>query len=356
MFINASIRKALTGAKAALVLTLCALLLAFSESSREGVKTGLELCLRVLTPSLFPFMALTHLFVKTGLCGALGRPLSRPSKLLFGLNGALSAVLLLSLVGGYPVGASGIGSLRRQGAVDDRDAERAALFCVCAGPGFVLSFVGGAVYHSAAIGRAILFSQVLSVLITGCIARIIFPIKKNTARKEEPPVKALPFGQALAASVYAAAEGMLAICAYVLAFSSLAGILSALIADRAVLGACFTLLEVNTAVNALAPWAPVEQVAFAVGFGGLCVHLQIFAALGEVRVNRPLFFLFRIMQGALTAGFCHLILRQDRRAVAVFSTAGQAQGSLIGGSLLSGAALLAVILCFFISIKQTKNQ
>ena len=86
-------------------------------------KDALDLFLRVLTPSLFPFMALSALCVRTGLCAKLGRRLERPTRLLFGLNGVFAPVLLLSLTGGYPVGARAIAQLYEAGQVRERGAS-----------------------------------------------------------------------------------------------------------------------------------------------------------------------------------------------------------------------------------------
>ena len=44
-----------------------------------------------------------------------------------------------------------------------------------------------------------------------------------------------------------------------------------------------SLLDVSTGVCRLQSGFPLTMTAFAVGFGGLCVHFQIFAALGGCR-------------------------------------------------------------------------
>ena len=89
-----------TALTAVLTLALCAAALVFSPKCKDGAAKGLELCLRVLTPSLFPMMALSGLTVRTGLCRRIGRLLEKPTRVLFGLSGAFAPVVLLSLVGG----------------------------------------------------------------------------------------------------------------------------------------------------------------------------------------------------------------------------------------------------------------
>ena len=353
MFINASAHKAATAAKAAAMFSGCALLIIFSNGSRLGASRGIELCLSVLLPSLFPFMALTTLFVKSGLCLTVGRRLNRITRLLFGVSGALAPVILLSLIGGYPVGAGGIASLREQGAITEKDAQRASLFAVCAGPGFVISYTGAALYSSTETGIIIFASQVASVLVTGFTARCCIRGKEDYNSENEIYPPSLPFGQALAESVCSAAKGALVICAFVTAFSSATGILEQAVSP--VPDGVYILLEVCSAVNRLAHRAPITYAAFAIGFGGLCTHLQIFTALNGVKVQKGLFFLFRIMQGFLTEGFTYLGLKNLPQSAEVFSTSKAGGAAFFGGSVISGAVLLTVAVCFLISVNQRRG-
>jgi hypothetical protein len=83
------------------------------------------------------------------------------------------------------------------------------------------------------------------------------------------------------------------------------------------------------------------------------VHFQIFSALGELPVSKWLFFLIRIIQGLLTAALTELGLKILPQQTAVFSTAQAENAAFFGGSILSGAVIFVVLLCFFISMKQT---
>ena len=355
MFLNASVHKTLTAAKAAALLSACGALIVFSDGSRAGAAKGIELCLGVLTPSLFPFMALTNLFVNSGSCEKAGRALNGITQKLFGVSGALAPVILLSMIGGYPVGAGGIARLKERGAISEADAERAALFAVCAGPGFVISFVGAALCGSAEIGMVMFAAQVISVPILGVLSRFLVKGNAQYNSNIELSSTALPFDCALTASVYSAAKGMLVICAYVTAFSSVTGMLGQIFSRSQVTDALLVLLEVCSAVNSLSKGYPLTFTAFAVGFGGLCAHFQIFSELGEVKVNKLLFFGFRIMQGLLTALLTYAGLRLLPISTAAFSTARTGGAALYGGSIASGAALLCILICFFISVKPNRG-
>lgn len=340
-----------------LTTVLCVLLLLKAKEAQEGAADGIRICLSVLVPSLFPLMAVTNLLVNTGVCASASSALCRPVRFLFGVSGAVAPVLLLSLLGGYPVGAGGIASLYCQGVISRQEAKQASLFCVCAGPGFIVSYIGEGLLGSTQAGLLLFATQILAVLLTGMAVRLFFyqPAKRLAPNTEKTPAP-LPFSQALVTAVTDAAQSMLTVCAFVVFFSSLTGILSKIVTNAAVLPWLYTAFEVCGAVRELSFTRPLTDIAFAVGFGGICVHFQLFAALKEVNVNKLLFFLCRIIQGLLAA----LLMRVFRwilpQPVPVFSTAPSGTPALMNGSIISGTVLLTVLICFFISVKQVCSR
>lgn len=113
-------------------------------------------------------------------------------------------------------------------------------------------------------------------------------------------------GDALVKSVLDGARGMFAICAFVVLFSAFTEIFCSHITDENIQKPFLILTEVCNAVTAVSKDLPIEVVAFSAGFGGLCVHFQIFSALGDIKVNKMLFFFCRILQGFITALLTHL--------------------------------------------------
>ena len=276
-----------TALTAVLTLALCAAALVFSPKCKDGAAKGLELCLRVLTPSLFPMMALSGLTVRTGLCRRIGRLLEKPTRVLFGLSGAFAP------------------DLYRGGQVSRKQAERAALFCVGSGPAFLISFVGSALYGSEEIGLILLCSQVLAVMLSGIALRMIGGKISDNSEKELRIVTQ-PFSAALVEATRDASAGMAAICGLVVLFAAFTGICEELLPACDESEILLSLLDVSTGVCRLQSGFPLTMTAFAVGFGGLCVHFQIFAALRELAAHKLLFFAVRFVQGGLTALFTHL--------------------------------------------------
>ena len=139
-------------------------------------------------------------------------------------------------------------------------------------------------------------------------------------------------------------------------FSSVTAIIRGLISEEALDCAAAVLLEVCSAVDFLSDGMTIEAVAFAVGFGGLCVHFQIFSALESVRISKLLFFVIRIIQGAITALLTHLGLIAFPQARPVFSSVQTALPASFGRNAVSGLALIMTAVFFLFSIKSLKRR
>ncbi len=332
-----------------------ALMIVYAENGREGAANGIRLCLNALVPSLFPFMAAVKLLISTGFCASAGKLLNKPSRLLFGLGGSFAPVFMLSLIGGYPVGAAGIRSLYSRGELSIEEAKRAALFSVGAGPGFLISFVGLGVYSNAKTGVYLLIAQSTAAVLLGAGSRFLCRGEFDISNKEIKSAS-LPFSQAVTEAVYSASKAMAVTIGFVVVFCSANAVLCGAVKSGFLRDALTLTLEVCGGVSELSGKLGLDAAAFAIGFGGICVHFQIFAALGEVRVNKALFFVFRILQGLLTALFTRIIITAFPVPAQVFSTQSRAPGTVYGGSVFSGAMLVAVAVCFLISVKNLNKS
>lgn len=356
MFLNFTATKFNTAIKAFAVLALCVTVLIFSADCSSGALNGLNFCFGVLIPSLFPFMAISSFIVKSGLSSTLGKPFGGVTKKLFGLNRCFAPVIILSVLGGYPVGAKGISALYKNKNATRAEAEKASLFAVCAGPGFLINFVGVSLYGNEKIGLILLVSQIISVFIIGIFINICDRKKENYNSNAEITHQHINVSNAIVDSAIDSSKGMLMICAFVVLFSAFASILKSILSEGIFESCVLCLLEVCSASDSLSKNYPVEFVAFAVGFGGICVHFQIFSALENINVSKLLFFCIRIIQGVITALLTHLGLQIFTDAKEVFSTATVTGSTLYGGTILSGVALVAVALCFLYSLKFCKNH
>ncbi len=356
MFIKVAASKAVTVIKVMSAVLICTGAVFFSAACTQGARDGIGFCLKVLVPSLFPFMAVSSFLVNSGIADTMGRPLDKITRAVFGLGHSFASVILLSLIGGYPIGAKTIAGLYKNKTADKAECEKAAMFAVCAGPGFLVNFVGMSLYGSKKTGIILLVSQMLSVVIIGIFIRFFYRNKSDDKCDKAVNFKPMPLSNAVVQSAVDSSKGMFVICAFVVLFSAFTGLLGEVVPSSDTKDCLLILLEVCSAVSKLAARKPIELIAFATGFGGLCVHFQIFSSLGELKINKLLFFCIRIIQGIITAVLTHLGLILFCSEQQVFSTATAKGAEIYGGTVISAIALLGTEICFLYSIKNCKQN
>lgn len=137
-----------------------------TKTALSGAQSGLELCIRVVIPSLFPF-----LFVGSMVTGSLlGRqiPLLRPIGRLCRIPAGAEGLMAVGLIGGYPVGAQAVAQAYRDGKLSKIDASRMLGFCSNAGPSFLFGMLAGIFTEPLALW--VLWGiHILSAVLTGIL-------------------------------------------------------------------------------------------------------------------------------------------------------------------------------------------
>ncbi len=324
----------------AVCVALCAALLFRGDTVREGGKAGLTACAQVVIPSLYLFMALSGTIAQSRTGELLSRPLSLLTRRVLKLPACMGPAVLLSAIGGYPVGAKTIAILLERRQIAREDAERALCFCCNAGPSFVITAVGAHLLASARAGAILLFIHLLCSLFIGIFLSLRLPVPA----KRERPAEGLPFGEAFILGVNGATSGILTICAYVVIFSALGALLresgifvrlSFLLSPllppseaAETLGALFLgLMEVTTgcmAAAALPGRLPLLLLPFFISFAGLSIFFQIRATLQPYRLRFAPFLFCRVLHGLLSALLSYPLLRLESSAAAAFKSAAAA--------------------------------
>ncbi|MGM9538409.1 MAG: sporulation protein [Candidatus Onthomonas sp.] len=335
-----------------LMLGLYALaLICCPQAGAEAARTGLALCGEVILPALFPYFVLSNLAIGLGLGQWLGRRLGRLMPRLFHVGGAGGAALALGLLGGYPVGAGAVRELLDRGQCSQTEAQKLLCFCNNAGPAFILSVAGVSIFGRIEIGFLLLLVHALSALGVGLLLR--GPVSGTRALAPSPASRPAT-GVLLPQAVGKALSSSLQVCAYVVLFNVLIGLLRALTEDWLSLSgvlACLLagLLELSNGVCALpavsSPTLRLALCGFLLGWGGLSVHSQTAALLEGSGLKLGPYLRAKALQGLLSAGLLALAGPLCRGMLPVSQTGGQLTlVQLFPQSLAFGAVLWIVIL------------
>ena len=339
--------------KGVLMLAVAAtgsLLLLFNRQSAQGATDAIRLCLTSLIPSLFPFMVICLLVLLCGGGAVLGRVISPVMQLLFRQKGNAATACALSFVGGYPTGAQMIDLLVRSGELSSATAQKLLYFCVNAGPAFVLGVAGPMLFNGAQAGLMLLIAHLGGAVIIGITVM-------HTGSKKEPdkgqsipkkPPAPLPFDQALVSAVARASAAMLQICAWVVLFGALSGVLTCVIVHPAWQTGLCAILEVSGGCVRIKPFG-LPALAALISFAGLCVHGQIFAGV-SFPVAKGRFLLARGMHALLSAGIALLLCRIFPGAVQTLQNGVRVLPGEGSSGWLASAALLLTCAVFAVSV------
>lgn len=277
------------------------------QAAAQAARESLALCGQVVLPSLFPFFILSNLALGLGFGQWLGKKLAPLMGPLFHVGGAGGAALALGLVGGYPVGAATVRALLEDGACSPREAQSLLRFCNNAGPGFLLSFVGGSILGSVSLGGLLLAVHALAALGTGILLRDPRPpAPRDPCASPEPP-RSSP-AALLPGAVSRALSSALQVSAYVVLFGILLGLLHPLVDCLPPLCAVLLAgsLELTNGIAGLtqitSPSLRLILAGLLLGWGGLSVHGQTAALLEGTGLDLLPYLRAKALQGLLSAG------------------------------------------------------
>ena len=142
------------------------LLILDSKTAMDGAADGVNICIRTVIPSLFPFFFLTKIITSSSKFFSLKflRPIGRLCKISPGSE----IFLFLGWIGGYPVGAQIMESAVIQGSLDRKSAERMLGFCNNPGPAFIFG-ITGLLFDKPYIPWILWAILIISTIITGMI-------------------------------------------------------------------------------------------------------------------------------------------------------------------------------------------
>lgn len=325
------------------------------QTASQGVREGLALCGQVVIPSLFPFLVLSSFLVQSGLTQRAGRLLGPVTRLAFRLPGTAGSAILMSLIGGYPVGARMTAQLLDASLITKKQAQRMLLFCINSGPAFLISAVGSAMLRSRRAGLILCAALTASALLIGLFTRFLAaqePLKESLDLPPAEPAMA----QALVDAATQGCAGILSICVWVILFSCIAALLGLLPLPGTprIFLQCF--LEVTSGCALAAGKVPLPALALVLGWGGICVHCQVLRDVNKTGLPLPLFFCGRAVNGLLACLISAGLFRLFPCETAVFSNHVQALPEAFAASAPVAAGMLFMCALLILEVEGRRKK
>ncbi len=247
-----------------------------AKTAFDGAFAGITLCMQTVVPSLLPLFVLSsylsgNLYGKTELLKPLGKFCRMPA--------GTEQILLIGLLGGYPVGAKCISEAYSAGYIQKTDARRMLGFCSNAGPAFIFG-MAGFLFADVKICFLLWLIHIASVIITGCLLPGT-PVRTGRMLPSK--------GMTLSKSLEKCIRSMALVCGWIVLFRVLISFLQRWIIwlfpteiQVVIMGA----LELSNGVLQLDTITSTGLrfllLAALLGFGGICVTMQTASVTGEL--------------------------------------------------------------------------
>lgn len=288
--------KALTGAAAALAMLL---MIFDSKTALAGAAAGVQRCISTVIPSLFPFFILAALLTGS-LAGQNFAPLEILGKSLSIPQGSAS-LLLVGLLGGYPVGAQCIAQSCREGQLSTQDGERMLAFCSNAGPAFLFG-IGATLFPSIWICWLLWIIHIAA-------AWIVALLTPKTPRSSFRAARSAPV--TLTDAMHRCLRSMALVCGWIVLFRTLIAFAERwffwLLPSQWQLLITGVLELTNGCCNLISLsniGSRMQLFSLLLGFGGLCVLLQTKSVLRGSGLQGYAYFPGKAAQSAISFLLC----------------------------------------------------
>ncbi len=288
-----------------IIFFICTLLLIlFAKEAREGIIFGIKLSALSIIPSIFPFFILSDLLISVykGSDGPIGKIFEK----LFNISSYALPAFIVGILCGFPLGVKTAVSLKEIGVIDRDECETLSGFVNNPSLAFVISGVGIGMRGNIFDGIILYISVISSSILTGIIFRSKRDKIKNTGE-----IKRQNFNLSL--SIKNAGVSSIVVSSYIIFFSMLLSLISALIKNDMTTTLISPLFEVGNASKLISTLTAFPEnfsltlTSFSLGFSGLSVFMQSISYLPD-DISKSKILIMKFIQGVLCFAITSLIL------------------------------------------------
>lgn len=254
------------------------IILTFPASIIHGVKSGIELSLYQVIPSLFPFILIANIIISQNLTETISKLFYPLLHKLYGFSPNGCFAMVLSFLSGFPMGAKTISELHQSGRLSCPESAHLMTFCNNCSLSFAINYVGFSCLNSKVPTPKLLLFIYLPPLITGLINRFFFCHEETSGNCHRNS----------AGIIHPAVTAITKICVFVILFSTFVTLLQ----DWKIpyWRNISSLFEITTGLKNLTVFGIFQNTFFCVVlatiFGGISTMLQCFSFITELSLKK----------------------------------------------------------------------
>lgn len=260
------------------------IMLAFPSVVFDGASSGLLLWFRTVLPTLFPFLIITGLLIRTNAISIISKVLGPVLGPAFGISRPASFAILGGFLCGYPMGAKIASDLVSEDLIKKEEGQYLLSFCNNTSPMFILSFV---VWQSLG-DRSLAVPSIIILYAAPVFASFLFRriyyrahlCAANIASTRKNPETSYTFASILDNCIMDSCETITKVGGYIIVFSILLALLKTIPFSSFLWKEVFLpCLEITAGVKMTSQSALPFEMRYILtmsltAFGGLCAAFQ----------------------------------------------------------------------------------
>jgi hypothetical protein len=268
----------------------------FGGALKDGVIYGFKICAFNVIPTLFPFFILADLWCKIIYIS----PNSPFAKLLtpFRISHECADAFFIGNVCGFPLGAKMLISKYEDQLICKDELDRLLPLCTNPSLAFVVSGVGAGLLGNIKTGIMLYLSTVISAV-------IVYMLFNRQPSKSLKSVEKSRQSFSIINSIINAGNSCITVSSFIIFFSSIIGLIKAVIKNEVIVSIISAFLEVGSACSIIAECGSslgrysLPLIAFSLSFSGISVFLQVLSFSSNIKPYK--YITKKLMQGILSA-------------------------------------------------------
>jgi len=267
------------------------------------ISFSLDMWVKNLIPSLFPFFIISDILITYEFVNYIPKNIINFFSYIFNIKKECVLIFFLSMLSGFPSNAKNIRKLYDLNIINEKEASHMLMFTHFSNPLFILGTLSIFFLNNKSLGIIILLSHYISNVIIGIVFRNFNIISKNNVPQKE---KNLNFGPVFIYSIKSAIDTLLLILGTLSCFL----VISSIIINRFNFNNVNSLLiksilEITMGLKELSLFnlndlTKVMLSSSILSFGGLSVHMQVISQLIDTNISYKKFLIGRIYQTVIS--------------------------------------------------------
>lgn len=323
------------------VVAIIALLIINPSRYIQSAYNGFILFATAVLPALFPFFFFSKILTAIGTANTLSCFMRSPIKLIYNTPPSSGYILVMSLISGYPIGASLTAIYYEQGYITSHDARTITAFCSTSGSLFIVGTVATQMFHNKSYGYILLLAHYCGAFINGLLyrRRITKTVRENykdslackasfgeCVKSFVPPVNNDVNDNVISTAISNSVTSILVVGGYIAIFSIIIDVCADLkiidvfvnffmlfrIPDDVAQSLITGMIEItrgclHASTLEYSPLLVLPLTCAIISFGGVAVGMQSITFLSRCGVSSGQYFLRKLTQAIISAGICFLI-------------------------------------------------